>query len=216
LWSNVEPLVAEVLSGKPAVTENLPIMTTRGGFKEVAYFSTSYTPLFDDDGEVAGLLAIVAETSESIREQERIARERDRLQALFEEAPGFMAMTTGTEHRYVLANKAYRAMVGHEGLLGKAVFEVNPEFLGTGIPALLEQAYTSGEPFLGEEVPVSFLRVPDQPLEQRFVTFIYQPVKEAATDEVTGIFLEGFDVTKKRVSELGLGPIKGIPITART
>lgn len=68
---------------------------------------------------------------------------------------------------------------------------------------LLDQVFRSGERFVGHEVPID-LWDPDTPERQRrFIDFICAPI----TDEhgrVTGIFVEGHDVTARVETEMSL------------
>jgi signal transduction histidine kinase len=66
--------------------------------------------------------------------------------------------------------------------------------------------YSSGEPFIGQEMPVQLRRSDDAPLEQAYMNFIYHPLREA-DGSVSGIFAHGVDVTdqvlaRQRVEEL--------------
>ncbi|TYP93619.1 PAS domain S-box-containing protein [Fodinibius salinus] len=65
-------------------------------------------------------------------EQEQVQRkkaeaDRDKLKEMFEEAPSPKCMIEGPQLRYVIANKAYREVVGQENIIGKRVDEVVPE-----------------------------------------------------------------------------------------
>ena len=51
------------------------------------------------------------------------------LQHMFEQAPGFIALLEGTDHRIVVANKAFRDLVGEQDLVGRTVSEALPEFV---------------------------------------------------------------------------------------
>jgi signal transduction histidine kinase len=59
---------------------------------------------------------------------------------------------------------------------------------------LLDQVYRTGEPHVGNEMPILLRRRPDSELEERFVNFIYQPTRDHR-GAVSGIFVEGSDVT---------------------
>lgn len=52
-------------------------------------------------------------------------------------------------------------------------------------------------------MPIKLQREPDGPLEERFVDFVFQPIRDARGN-VNGIFLEGSDVTERRQAEEGL------------
>jgi two-component sensor histidine kinase len=118
------------------------------------------------------------------------------LRALFQQAPGHMAVLRGEDHVYVLVNDAYRRIVGERDLIGKPVREALPELAGQGFFELLDQVYTTGKPFVGHQMPAKVQRQPDGPAEAIFVDFVYQPII-GADGAVSGIFVEGSDVTAR-------------------
>ena len=110
-----------------------------------------------------------------------------------------MAVLSGPEHRFELVNPVYLQLVAHRDVLGKPVREAIPEIEGQGFLELLDTVYASGKAFRGESVPIAIQRAPDAPLEARVLDFVYQPIRDL-WGEVTGIFVEGTDVTATHVS----------------
>ncbi|SHF75294.1 PAS domain S-box-containing protein [Kaistia soli DSM 19436] len=137
-------------------------------------------------GQVAGALA-------TIETRDREAAEIGRLRQLFEQSPSFMAILRGPRHRFELVNPRYRQIVGHREVTGREVAEALPEVVGQGFIDLLDRVYTSGEPFVGQSVPIS-LDKPGAAPEPRFLDFVYQPIRDN-DGVVSGIFVEGIDVT---------------------
>ncbi len=116
------------------------------------------------------------------------------LAKLFESAPGYIAVVSGPDHVFVVANAAYRQLIGNRELIGKPVREVLPELEAQGLLDLLDQVFQSGKPYVADSVPVQLQRpAPSEP-ETRFISFIYQPITDA-DGQVNGIFAEGVDVT---------------------
>ena len=129
----------------------------------------------------------------------QLAAEGDRLRGLFEQAPGFMAVMRGPQHVFELANAAYVRLVGRHDLVGKSMAEALPELSAQGFLDLLNQVYASGRPFFGHEALLVLQLAPDTAPTERFVDFIFQPVLEA-DGSVSGIFIEGYDVTDRRLA----------------
>ena len=120
--------------------------------------------------------------------------ERSQLQILFNQAPGFIAVLSGAEHTFEMANEAYYELVGYRDIVGKPAFEALPELAGQGLRELLDTAYQTGEPSVLRERRITLQRTRGGPLEERYVDLLYQPVR--GTDgRVTGIFAQGNDVT---------------------
>ena len=197
IWADLAPLVEEALSGAASWLEDLPLTMNRHGYEEDTWFTFSYSPVRDDDGNVRGLYCACTETTEKILAIRRNKAERERLEGLFAQAPGFMAMLTGPEHRFELVNAAYQHLIGDREILGLTVREALPELEEQGFVKLLDSVYSSGEPFIGRQQPLQLRRSPSQQLVQAYVNFIYQPIKDNE-GKVTGIFAEGYEVTEER------------------
>jgi signal transduction histidine kinase len=125
------------------------------------------------------------------------------LEELFECAPGYIAVVRGPEHVFQTANAAYRGLVGHRRVIGMRARDVLPELEAQGYLALLDDVYRSGKPYTAENAPVAFQRVPGAEPETRYISFVYQPIRDAE-GKVAGIFAEGVDVTEAKVSEARL------------
>lgn len=167
----------------------------RSGKPEQVWMNLDYSPIRDDRGEIAGVMSIVVETTAKVRAERSVLAERERLQSMFEQAPGFMALLSGRDHRYVLANRAYRALTGERSLLGLTVREAVPELAQPGILDQLDRAFEEGITLRGEAVPLA-LRNADAEGDLTFVDFVLQPIRDSA-GIVTGIFVEGSDVTER-------------------
>lgn len=169
----------------------------RRGIPEQVWMNLDYSPVLDESGRPAGVLAIVVETTERVLAERRVAQEGERLRNLFKQAPGFMHILQGPDHVIELVNDAYLRLVGHRGdLAGKTVREAFPEIESQGYLDLLDRVYASGEPFVGHAMSVKLQREPEGPIEERFIDVVYQPIMDD-NGAVTGIFAEGSDVTNR-------------------
>jgi two-component sensor histidine kinase len=78
VWDDVKPFVDRALGGQGTYAENLRLVMNRSGFDEETYFTFSYSPLFDDDGNVGGLINVAVETTQTVlaqRTQQILRRE---------------------------------------------------------------------------------------------------------------------------------------------
>jgi signal transduction histidine kinase/CheY-like chemotaxis protein len=194
IWHDVGPLAERALRGEATYMENLPLRMRRRGYDEETWFTFSYSPVRDDDGAIAGVYCACVETTAQVLAERYRNEENQRLVELFEQAPGFIAVLRGPAHVFELTNKSYRQLLGDRQLIGLTVREAAPEIEGQGFFELLDDVYRSGEPFVGRAQPMRLRRAPNAPLEERFIDFVYQPVRDAA-GAVAGIFIEGSDVT---------------------
>lgn len=126
----------------------------------------------------------------------KLGSERDKLQRLFEQAPGFMAVMRGPQHIFELCNQSYFRLIGQRDILGRSIREVFPELEGQGFFEILDKAYTTGEPYVSTAAAIDLQREPGGPLERRYLDFVYQPIFDD-DGKITGIFAEGHDVTKQ-------------------
>lgn len=195
VWSEISPSIERALQGHAVYHQNLPLAINRNGRIEDAWFTFSYSPVRGADGQVAGMFCTATETTEQVLAERHRAQELSRLQQLFQQAPGIIAVLQGQTHIFDIANDAYRSLVGHRDILGKPIRAALPELDGQGFFDLLDQVYSSGKPYFGNEVPVMLQREIGGELEERYVNFIYQPTFDHRGN-ITGIFVEGSDVTE--------------------
>jgi PAS domain S-box-containing protein len=122
--------------------------------------------------------------------------ESDGLRDLFAQAPSFMAVVRGPEHRFELANEAYGRLTNTRPLVGRTVREVFDATEGVRFFDLLDRVYASGETFVGRGMEFH-LQEGVAGTRRCLLDFIYQPMRDAA-GAINGIFIEGNDVTELR------------------
>ncbi|MGI8518097.1 MAG: ATP-binding protein [Acidimicrobiia bacterium] len=120
--------------------------------------------------------------------------ERKLLEDVFDLSPAFLAVVRGPEHVFELANAAYYRLIGQRPGIGQKVVDALPELAGQGFVELLDGVSRTGEPFVGNELPIQLQVVPGGALEERHVNFVYQPMRDA-NGLVTGVLVSGVDVT---------------------
>ncbi|MEW6538061.1 MAG: HWE histidine kinase domain-containing protein [Pseudomonadota bacterium] len=190
---------------------------------EERLWSATHTPILNADGEVVMLLqhtmdvtdlapvirpdepttaldAIVGGSvlrrAQSVQEDNRrLETERNRLVEMFMQAPGFVAIMSGSDHRFQMHNDAYSQLIGHRDIAGKPVRQALPELEGQGFYDLLDSVFATGEPYEGRESAAQLQRKPDGLLETVYLNFIYQPIRDDA-GAVVGIFVQGHDITE--------------------
>jgi PAS domain S-box-containing protein len=133
----------------------------------------------------------------------QLMRETESLRALFEQAPGFVAVLRGPQHVFELANEVCYRLIGRRDVIGKPLADAMPELLAQPFPALLDRVLQGGEPYVGMGMPVQLKRSADLPLEERYVDFVFQPLQDAAGNR-TGVFVQGNDVTERKQMEQAL------------
>lgn len=126
--------------------------------------------------------------------------EREHLAEMFEQAPSFMALLREPNHRIVLANRAFRQLLGREDLVGRTIAEVLQPELADAAVAVLSAAYEKGEAVRKPDARYPVPARPDLPEGERILDLVLQPVRSSA-GTVNGIFVDGSDVTERHQAE---------------
>ncbi|GAC1677297.1 MAG: hypothetical protein PVS3B1_17850 [Ktedonobacteraceae bacterium] len=119
---------------------------------------------------------------------------RQHLHDLFMQAPAIICVLHGPQHTYELANPLYLQIIGQQDIIGKTVHETSPELGAQGYYDLLDRVYTTGEPFIGKELPAKLDR--DGRFEDAYFNFVYQPTHDDE-GKVDGILIHAVDVTEQ-------------------
>jgi len=206
----------------PLIRYDIARQTPEGAVFEERFWSATHTPMLDEQGEVRYLLqhtedvtelqrlralrrlqdensvvleARVMQRARAVQEQNRqLSEEAGALRQLFDQAPGFICVLRGPRHVFEMANEAYFALVGRRDIIGRPRREALPELEGQDLEAVLDRIYATGERFNTRGHVLHLQRAPGEPLEERFVDLLYQPVF-ASDGNVSGIFVQGHDVT---------------------
>ena len=200
IWHDIYPLIERALRGEATYADRMYLVMNRRGYEEPTWFTFSYSPVRDETGVIAGMYCACVEVTEQVLAEKYRTEENERFRALFEQAPGIMAVLRGPDHVFELTNQSYMQLIGHRQIIGKRAREALPEIVGQGFFELLDRVYATGEPFVGHALPVRLQRERDGPLEERYIDFVYQPIFDA-NGAVSGIFVEGSDVTARKLVE---------------
>lgn len=194
IWHIIGPQIDYVMAGKGSTwDEDRLVPVTRHGKLENVWWTYSYGPI-DVPGGVGGVLVICNDVTEQHLIKEALKNETQRLERLFEQAPGFMAVVRGPDHVFELGNAAYRRLIGDREFLGRCVRDALPELEGQGFFELLDSVYRSGETHVGRRTPIRVQSVTGGALRELFLDFVYQPIVEA-NGAISGVFVEGVDVS---------------------
>lgn len=133
--------------------------------------------------------------NESIATQ-KILEERQNFYQLLMDAPAVIAVLSGPEHTYELANKMYMQTIGSDRqIIGLPIKEALPELESQGIYQLLDNVYTTGEPFIANEMEVWLDRHGTGNLESVYFNFIYQPIRNHA-GKISQILVHAIDISQ--------------------
>ncbi len=137
-----------------------------------------------DDYLLKGNLSRLASVIERELENSAMRRARERPEFVFE-----------------MANPAYYQLVGQRDLIGISASEALPEIMTQGLTEIIRRVYSTGEPFVGNEMPVKLQPLNGSALEQRYVNFVYVPMREA-DGTISGVISYEMDVTEQVLSRI--------------
>ncbi len=102
-----------------------------------------------------------------------------------------------------MVNSLYMKLVGDRDVLGKPVAEALPEAVGQGYVAMLDQVYATGEPVRGQGARFDVTWAEGQAPDERYVDFVYQPLREQ-DNSISGTIVLGVDVTENKRAQKAL------------
>jgi PAS domain S-box-containing protein len=125
---------------------------------------------------------------------QRQAQERAEFFQIFAHTPAAICIKRGPAHRYEYVNAAYQALFPDRELLGRPMAEALPETVVSGVVALLDHVYETGQTYYGYELPL-LLAQPDGPPKQLYFTFTGQAYRE--NGQLVGSSTFAYDVTEQ-------------------
>ncbi|MBC7949115.1 MAG: PAS domain S-box protein [Chitinophagaceae bacterium] len=179
---------------------------------EERYWTTSNTPVMDENGEVKYFIHSPSNVTELYKLGERekagleaLKKQREQLHSTFMQAPVGIGIFKGQENVVDLINPPLCELYGKtaDELLGRPIFDVLTHAKGMGFEELLENVRLTGESFRGTGQKVPLMR--NGQLENVFANFVYEPFRE--TDgNITGVIAIATEVTelvyaKNRIEE---------------
>ncbi len=157
-------------------------------------------PINRQNGEQLILLAMdditVRKNAEHILKErsESILKEHQIIHNFLMESPAIFAILKGPEHYFEFANLLYHQYTGGRDLLGKKLIEALPELKGQGFIEILDEVYSTGKSFIGNEI-FAYVEIVKGKLEQIFLNVNYQALKDEE-GKTTGILVFAYDVTE--------------------
>nr|WP_320201633.1 HWE histidine kinase domain-containing protein [Agrobacterium sp. rho-13.3] len=178
------------------------------------FWDVRVMPVRDKTGTISHLLSISTDITETkiARDtaaklykdaQDASAKEADALRRLLQHAPSYMCVFEGPNHVFELTNDAYLGLVGYRNVIGLPVREALPEIAGQGFYELLDSVYETGKAQAVQGQQIEVERTKGGEKETAYVNFVYQPVFDQ-NGNVTGIFVEGSDITDVKRAEFAL------------
>ena len=190
------------LAGNTLAYRDQELILYRHGRPEQVWMNLDYSPVLDESGRPAAVVAVVVETTERVLAERRTASERARLFQAFEQAPGFIIALRGPRHSVEYVNAAHRRIFSSKDWPGKTIREAFPDIQGQGFFEILDGVLATGQRYVAEAAPATF-RQPDGAVETRYLTFVYEAMR-GSDGQIVGVLCEGSDVTEAHLAREAL------------
>jgi PAS domain S-box-containing protein len=187
-------LAGETLSHKDVQPRDLNL-----GIAELFWLNVDFSPVLDESGRPAGALGVIVETTDRKLAELRAHANIERQRRLYEAAPGFIMLTSGPEHVIDFVNGTFRDLFGERHPIGKPLAAAFPDF-GPQASVSVNRVFTTGERAFHRAVALRFRKAAGAPLEEHYVDFVIEPLTGEGA-EVTGVFVEGFEVTDQVLAQ---------------
>ena len=104
---------------------------------------------------------------------------------------------------FEVVNPGYLQLIGHRGVIGRAVRDALPEVVAQGYIELLDRVYRTGQPYVASGAQATLDREAGGAPSEAILDFVYQPLLDPA-GKVDGIFVYGHEVTEQHRAQQAL------------
>jgi PAS domain S-box-containing protein len=159
------------------------------------YFDFTYKPLFDAAGNVYAILNTAINVTEKVLSKRKMQIADQRFRAITEQSPVAIGLLYGKDMLVEIANDRVLEIWGRDkSIIGLPLRKVLPEIEGQGFFELLENVYTTGIPFHGNDILAKLIQ--NGNLKNVYIDFTYAPLKDE-DGNTSGIMILANDVTEK-------------------
>ena len=185
-------------TGIPFETFGTQVKIVQNGIMSFNYYDFTYTPMFDENGEVYAILDIAIDVTSNVIAQNKVLESEKSLRNTILKAPVAMCILKQPNFIVEIANDRMLELWKVESsIIGNPIFDFVPEAQEQGFDTLLLRVINNGETITASETLFTTLR--DGDLTNVYVDFVYEPFKD--NDEtITGIIVVAHDVTQQVLS----------------
>lgn len=186
-------------TGKPYNAYNQLIKLVVDGKLTSFYFNYSFTPLFDAEGKVYGVLNTAADVTDLNLANKEIEESEYRYRTLIEESSVATAFYFGRDLRIQYANDLMLGFWGKDKSVLGMDFEIAiPELKDQPFTAFLREVFDKGQTYIGYQ-ELAKLDVGNG-VQDFYFNFTYKPLKDSE-GKVYGIHHMAVDVTKEVLAQ---------------
>lgn len=180
IWDFIGPMIEQVMrTGEPTFFEDQLVPIYRNGRLEDVYWTFSYSPAYDDQGQINGVFVATTETTRQVLARQTVDVSDAKFRSLIEETPVATGLFVGPELVIDVANELMISFFGKgPSILGKPIREVLTETKDQQALQLLDTVFNSSEPFKATGAPAN-LTIDGVPGTYYF-DFSLKPLRNAA------------------------------------
>ncbi|WP_077002334.1 PAS domain-containing sensor histidine kinase [Variovorax sp. KK3] len=201
VWPQLEPIATRALAGESTFIEDYMITIDRNGRMEDAYFTFNYGPVFDERGDVVGMLDTVIETTAKVQADAQLralnlkrTAERDVLANIVESTSAFIQVLD-MDYRFLAINRAnvdeYERIYGRRPAVGDSLIDMLD-----GVPEHRESALAVWRRALGGESFSAQMEFGDPAIARRHYELRAEALRDPEGRQI-GAFLTSFDITDR-------------------
>ena len=186
-------------TGNPVSANEILARLNHNGTMEERYFNIVYQPHLEADETISGVITIAHEVTNQVVARKKMEAQADMVNELLLTAPAFICTLTGPDHVHELVNERYQALFGKRKIKGKPIMEALPELKGQGFDTLLDKVYTTGETYVGIDIPIRIARDENLAPELSYFNFSYQPMYDEDR-KIYSILVFGYETTEEVIA----------------
>lgn len=144
---DLEPIVAAAYRGQPVQMDDILLWMERHGYREETHFSFSYSPVRDDEGQLAGFFCACAEITSQVLAERRLVESEARHRGVLANMGEAFSLF---DHEFTIleVNEATTRVVGlpREELVGRSHWEAFPGTFDTELGRMYRAALGDQQP----------------------------------------------------------------------
>lgn len=193
-------------TGEAYHASNQRIELLSEGQLKTFYFNYSFTPLFDANGEVYGVMNTAADVTDLNVAQKALAESERNFRTMILTAPVAMCLMRGPSLIIEIANDSMISLWGKDknSVMNRPYFEALADTRGQGLEEMLSGVYNSGQRFVAQESPITFER--NGRKEVAYLNFVCEPYRDGDGNiaGVLGIAIEVTDqvLARQQIEEI--------------
>ena len=187
-------------TGQRFTTTELPLQINHFGKLKTVYINFSYEPLFDENDQITGIMALGFDVTKQVLARQDVERSEQSMRSLVESAPFPIGVYTGSEMRITLANQSMIEAWGKEtDVIGKLYREILPELQNQNIYEQIGEVYRTGIAFHAKNQRVGIVK--EGVLKYFYFHYSFTPLRDS-NGEIYGVMNTAAEVTELNEAKL--------------